>query len=446
MPTRSAGALRLLHCRLSPLLSTRLVCLCVALALAATAPPARAQEPTPDSAGDTAGDADDEDDEDDTLVNPLKIHWDRGLHVSGKWDYLHMRVGGDLMSDTAGFLNQESAEETLDTAITGGVEWRRARVYAEGRVSRHVEFKFRYDFTAGNPPSLKDAYGSFVNMPIPSLELTAGRFKAPLGLDGYTGADDLVFMERSLMSWAFLPSRNTGVMAHGDIADHRIRFSVAALQPESDSIDLSDTDNLGYSGRFAYAFRRGQKKENLFHLGVDFWRRNVSDTIQYATSPESNIAPFFVDTGDIPADKSDIWVVESGFQRGKWTIQAEGAITKVSKEDSVDTLTFWGLYAQASYFLTGEKMAYRTDRGTFTRPHPKHPVTEGGAGAMELGFRYSRIDLDDGPIDGGVLADWTVGFNWYPTYNLKLMFNTIIANLQNANPVWIFQMRLQVAF
>ena len=65
---------------------------------------------------------------------------------------------------------------------------------------------------------------------------------------------------------------------------------------------------------------------------------------------------------------------------------------------------------------------------------------------MELGFRYSRIDLTDGPVDGGVLADWTVGLNWYPTYHLKVMFNGIVANLRDANPVGILQMRLQVAF
>ena len=33
---------------------------------------------------------------------------------------------------------------------------------------------------------------SFVHLPIPTLELTVGRFRAPLGLDGYTGAQNPV--------------------------------------------------------------------------------------------------------------------------------------------------------------------------------------------------------------------------------------------------------------
>ena len=53
-----------------------------------------------------------------------------------------------------------------------------------------MEFKFRYDFAQNNPPRLQDAYVNFVKLPVPTLEITGGRFKAPLGLDGYTGSDD----------------------------------------------------------------------------------------------------------------------------------------------------------------------------------------------------------------------------------------------------------------
>jgi len=65
---------------------------------------------------------------------------------------------------------------------------------------------------------------------------------------------------------------------------------------------------------------------------------------------------------------------------------------------------------------------------------------------MEVGFRSSRIVLDDQDIRGGTLNDWSAGFNWYPTYNLKVMFNGILARLKGTKPVGILQMRLQVAF
>ena len=225
----------------------------------------------------------------------------------------------------------------------------------------------------------------------------------------------------------------------------RNRWSFAVLQPEADNIDLSNTDSLGWSARLAWALKAGTRKRTLVHLGADFWRRNVDTTIQYASPPESHLAPFFVDTGDVPADSSDIAVAEAAVQNGRWKAQSEFAYTRVGGAGRED-LSFHGFYVQGSCFLTGETAPYRTDRGTFTRPYPRRSFRDGGIGALELGFRYSRIDLSDGRIAGGILADWSAGFNWYPTYHTKLMFNAILANLEGAKPVGIFQMRLQVAY
>jgi len=382
----------------------------------------------------------------DRPASPLEFEWDAGLHIHGKWDYLHVKIGGDVQNDTAGFVNTDSAEEILGTPIDDGVEWRRARVYAQGMLFRHLDFKLRFDLTADNPPSVQDAYFSLVNLPIPTAGFTFGRFRAPLGLDGYTAADDTVFMERSLMSEAFLPSRNTGLMLHGHLPNRRIRWSVAALQPQANAIDLSDTDNLGWSARFAWAFTVGKKKRTLVHLGTDFWRRNVDTTIEYATRPESHIAPFFVDTGDVTADSSDITVFEGAVQRGRWKVMGEYAFTKVKNDDRQDSLTFHGFYVQGSTFLTGETAPYRSARGTFTRPHPRRSFRKGGLGALELGLRFSRIDLTDNAIQGGILSNWSAAFNWHLTYHTKFMFNAILATLKGADPVGIFQMRLQVAF
>jgi phosphate-selective porin OprO/OprP len=113
-----------------------------------------------------------------------------------------------------------------------------------------------------------------------------------------------------------------------------------------------------------------------------------------------------------------------------------------------DSLFFYAFYAQASYFISGETARYRTDRGTFARPRPKREFRDGagGQGAFEVGFRFSRIDLDDRNVTGGILNNYSAAFNWYPTYTSKVMFNFILADLKGAEPVAIFQMRLQFAF
>jgi phosphate-selective porin OprO/OprP len=249
------------------------------------------------------------------------------------------------------------------------------------------------------------------------------------------------------MSSAFLPSRNTGVLLHGDSPRHRFRWSFGALQPESDELDLQNTDNLGYSGRFATAFPAGEDDRYLIHLGADFWRRNIKPSIELSSRPESHIAPFFVDTGEILAQHLDLAIAEAAVQRGPLTVSGEFTGTSLERDDG-ENFYFYAFYAQASYFITGETARYRTERGTFARPHPKREFRDGagGRGAFQIGFRFSRIDLSDQEVTGGILNNYSAAFNWYPTYTSKVMFNFILADLKGAEPVAVVQMRLQIGF
>jgi hypothetical protein len=49
-------------------------------------------------------------------------------------------------------------------------------------------------------------------------------------------------------------------------------------------------------------------------------------------------------------------------------------------------------------------------------------------------------------ITGGRLNDFTAAFNWYATKRFLTLFNAIRAKRSGIDPVWIFQIRLQVAF
>jgi phosphate-selective porin OprO/OprP len=39
-------------------------------------------------------------------------------------------------------------------------------------------------------------------------------------------------------------------------------------------------------------------------------------------------------------------------------------------------------------------------------------VNQGGWGALELGARFSSIDLTDGLVDGGEMDIWSLGVKW----------------------------------
>jgi len=378
------------------------------------------------------------------------IHWDEGIHITAPGRRLTLKIGGSAQNDTTGYTRPEDIETELGS-LEGGVQWRRIRLYLDGHFTDRLEFKFQYDFASGNPPNLKDAYLGLQNLPFPFMPLgvRAGRFRAPLSLEGYTGANDTTFLERGLIT-AFLPSRNTGILFQGAspkrvTPKQTIRWNIAFVQEEDDfGIDISR--NASLTARFATAFR---PNANLVHVGFDYSRRNADEdgTLRILERPEANLAPQFVDTGAFPAESLQNGMVEGAFVRGPLSFQGEHVRSFVKASDAGDP-EFYAFYVFASYFLTGETRLYDSERGSFARPRPKSDFrgSSNGKGAMEIAFRFSRLDLTDAAIDGGELNDFTAAFNWYPTHETRVMFNAILARRKGYEPVGIFQVRLQVAF
>jgi phosphate-selective porin OprO/OprP len=353
-----------------------------------------------------------------------------------------MKIGGVAQNDSAGFVSQTDTETELGS-LEGGVEWRRARLYAELTLADYFDFKFMYDFARGNPPNLQDAYVDFSRLPIP-FQIRGGRFKNPLGIELATGAKYLTFLERGLIS-AFLQNRNTGAYIHGDSPRRRMKWTFGVLKQEDD-FGIGSTDRVGLSARFAVA-PQPWNDHRLVHLGVDYTRRPVEETVRFLERPESNIAPQFVDTGDMQAEDVNTGILEGAYVDGPFSLQGEFAYTTVESSE-MSSPEFYAFYVFGSYFLTGETRPYKVSNGAFGRLHPKREFRDGagGRGAFEVAFRFSRIDLDDKDIQGGRLNDLTAAFNWYATKSYRVMTNVIWAKRSDFDPVWIFQIRLQVGF
>lgn len=114
---------------------------------------------------------------------------------------------------------------------------------------------------------------------------------------------------------------------------------------------------------------------------------------------------------------------------------------------------FDSYYVSGSWFLTGESRPYQAAEGAPTRLRPKHPFSlrdeTKGWGAWEVALRYSALDLNDGPVRGGEMDDWTFALNWYLNANTRIMLNYIMAHPENDlndGDVEILQTRFQVDF
>jgi phosphate-selective porin OprO/OprP len=82
-----------------------------------------------------------------------------------------------------------------------------------------------------------------------------------------------------------------------------------------------------------------------------------------------------------------------------------------------------GYYLTGTWALTGEMRDYRKRSGTFNPLPVARPVSQGGWGAVELAFRYSNTDLNDGALEGGEMDIYSLGVNWWFTRSTHLSMN-----------------------
>jgi len=136
---------------------------------------------------------------------------------------------------------------------------------------------------------------------------------------------------------------------------------------------------------------------------------------------------------------------------GSFSVQSEYISTMVATtpESTLQNEKYYfsAFYGYASFFITGEHRNYKTSLAAFDRVKPnKNFGKDKGAGAWELGLRYSDIDLEDTDIRGGELANISLGVNWYLNPATRFMFNYVLANLKGAGNFNVFEMRFQVDF
>jgi phosphate-selective porin OprO/OprP len=282
---------------------------------------------------------------------------------------------------------------------------------------------------------------------------TLGYLKSPFGIETMTRFGDQTFMEPASPIQAFTPGNRSGMQVDGNWRDQRMayQFGFFALGQDT-SFNFGDASEgqLRAIGRLSGLpiYEDTTNAFRLLHLGMAL-SHVFSDksVIRYQSRPESHLAPFLVDTQDIPARNASQLGLESAYARGRLSLQGELLGSWVTDAPSGD-LFFWGGYAYASWFLTGEHRAYDRTFGAFGRPDlgeglkPLHGLW----GAFELGMRYSYLDLTDGAVKGGRMHMFMSGVNWYWGRHMRVQFNygwSIVQGGALPGDLHSFQGRLQ---
>jgi phosphate-selective porin OprO/OprP len=376
-----------------------------------------------------------------------RIYWDRGFRVERNDKQFRLKIGGRFMWDSVWIDGDNDIEDAFGTGYRDEV--RRAWTTLSGTYGSRVFYSVQFDM-AGNSAGatgrnryIRQAYVA-ITPPGRLNGIRLGFSKEPFGMDMNTGSVSLRFMERALPS-VFAPNYNLGVLFDSIRAEGRVHWWIGAYRYSGDGGGRTRFD---LTGRITAVPWTSDNDARMIHLGVSYSHQFRDEfDLRYRSRPETHLRDRWVDTGDFEAEGQDLAALELAGKWDSFIIQSE-LMGATARRTRAKTVRFWGAYAQASYFLTGEQRPYSQLRGAFSRIGVERPFDWKlrHPGAWEVAVRYSHLDLDDEDIRGGTLNDVTLGLNWYPRPHLRLMANYLLAHRNGIGDGYVYQLRFQIDY
>ena len=387
---------------------------------------------------------------------------------AGKFTF---NIGGQLVMDMLWFAQSPAAQATVGDA-NDVFDFRRARLYANGEFADQWSYVMGFDFAQGSGdngrPTFLDNYIAVDELPYLGT-LRIGHFFEPFTLERSGSNRNTMFMERSLTDM-YAPSRNIGVMFYDQNEAQSLWWAVGSFRGMTDNFGDDAGDQEGQTVDMRLVNRPWYDEPSggryYLHLGAAYSFRGAADgTLQYRSRPEAfgnedqsiSATPYYVDTGVLPIDYSQLWGAELLWTHGAFSLQSE-AVAAPIQLTSGESVVLTGAYVSVAYFLTGEHIPYNRELAITDRVRPFENVfrvrTEEnqivtGRGAWQIAARLSHLDATEGTVAGGDLTDFTVGLNWFLTPWHRMKFNYILANLDRrgiSSETSIFGLRFDMDF
>lgn len=270
-----------------------------------------------------------------------------------------------------------------------------------------------------------------------AVQVQAGKFKSPLGLERLQSDPDVIWVERGL-STNLVPNRDLGYQVSGNPIPGVLEYQVALLNGATDGQNLNnDLDNhkdLAWRV-FATPFANsGAVWLQGFGLG---WGGSDGEHVGNTTNSQ---LPSYKSIGQQTFFKYATGVYASGketrsnpqafFYLNNFGLLADYVEVKqqVTLGAKSASLKHTGLDVSGSWVLTGENVSYKGG----VKPTHDFSLKTGGWGAFELTARYGYNEIDDLAFAGGFASlsssarkatDTGLGLGWYWSENLKLLLD-----------------------
>lgn len=363
-----------------------------------------------------------------------------------------LRVGMGFLYEYAAYFQDAAAKQQMDSAgiaVENQFKPRDFRIMANGQFTtkRVITWKIGLMYDGPTREWFIRETGITIAVPEISGHIFVGRTKEGYSLNkvmnGYAGWT----MERQ-MALDVIPILADGIKWIGFWPKRKIIWNVGIYDDYFSRGQGFSTYSWQTAARVGWLpiFLPEEKKQ--LHLGLSYRYGKVENGVMRMKSrPESNPAPFFIDTENFDTDHSNHVGTEVYYTRGPLMIGSEYHWHKFSSPEKGNPL-FHGGDIAVSYIFTGGSRPYSTTSGVYSFVPVKNPVFKGGWGEVEGLVRASSLDLDAGGLRGGKLWRITPMINWYLSRSMRLEFAYGYAVLNRFNlkgATQFFHARIQIA-
>ena len=360
--------------------------------------------------------------------------------------WFDVRIQGDaaVYFGAPDFCAKEIDGKSNTSHIGNGMSLRRTRFAVKAQLDKNWYGELDTDWTSGTP-EIKDAYLGFTG--VEGLEIKAGNFKENFSIQRNTTSRYLMFMERAMVTY-LAPSRHLGINARyankwfwGSFGVFGPELSTSEEQVafEDGNKDYGYNEGLSYTGKLVFRPLYKSTTSSL-HIGgaVSYRDPKLSSTDGYFVGRYSSRNSTginrkkYLDTDDVKGlDHELAWTVELAGHWKQLRYETAYIARGMYLDQTVNPLpTQWaeGWYAQASWLLFGGTQNYDSNGAKYTRTTSEHKW-----GNLEVAFRYEYADFNTGKLFSNKVADtnifggsgeaYTIGLNYYPTQNVKIVLN-----------------------
>ncbi len=350
-----------------------------------------------------------------------------------------LALQGYVQADFRSFPDWPSVDEESGRILHADeFEWRRVRVGIEGRWKRFT-LEVSVDPAAAEIREGKELRDAWLGLRLTrALQVRGGHMKLPVSPERLTSNAKTDFLERAAVVEAISPTRDWGVMLHGEIG--RVLEYGAGVFDGSQNPDRAGT---------TAAARLILKPARWLDLGGSYAQGDVAaDPVGGELDPRPKgfsgrtesgfrfFPPVFVDGRRLR------WGADARIQAGPaalWGEFLEGRERRRGQGPTLEDLPDLrgdGWSVSATWLVTGERKT-NTIR-------PGRPLF-GGPGAVEIGVRYQELWFDDVANEGFESAGsraanvrpagrraFTGGLSWWPSSFLRLMGNVVVERFDDA--------------